>query len=221
VIEANTAQLEFVDVENEYNEQLQTHALTGTVRDAETGIPVLGSVVIVLETGQGAATGPDGEFTILNVASGNLSLQARVVGYQPLQLNLPVFPEDQAEAADALLKLNQERIEETIAVHQSALEHMEAIADGARLEIANLKAVVTTDGAGNRFQTVSGVVRDADNDQVLPGAHVYLAADANTGTSTDMQGEFTISKVPLGQHKIQAAFVGYETIITEAIGNAR
>ncbi|MCF6238849.1 MAG: TonB-dependent receptor, partial [Candidatus Marinimicrobia bacterium] len=55
--------------------------ITGTVRDASTGEPLIGVNIIVPATGQGAATDLDGHYLILNVAPGEYDLRSSMIGY--------------------------------------------------------------------------------------------------------------------------------------------
>ncbi|MBD3276092.1 MAG: TonB-dependent receptor plug domain-containing protein [Candidatus Marinimicrobia bacterium] len=59
----------------------QSGKISGTVTDAETGEPLPGVNVILVDTELGAATGPQGEYTILNVDPGEYSLRAQIIGY--------------------------------------------------------------------------------------------------------------------------------------------
>jgi TonB dependent receptor/Carboxypeptidase regulatory-like domain len=58
--------------------------IRGQVVDAFTGIPIEGSVVLVIDSGQvnGSTTDSKGEFTIKNVAPGRRSFSASIIGYK-------------------------------------------------------------------------------------------------------------------------------------------
>jgi len=58
-----------------------TGKIHGRVVDSETGEPLIGVNVMVLETILGAATDADGYYTILNVPPGTYSLQSSAIGY--------------------------------------------------------------------------------------------------------------------------------------------
>lgn len=60
----------------------QTGRISGTVTDAESGDPLTGVNVRVVGTNQGAATGPQGDYTISNVEVGTYELRASFVGYE-------------------------------------------------------------------------------------------------------------------------------------------
>lgn len=60
-------------------------------------------------------------------------------------------------------------------------------------------------------QTIRGQIVDADSKMTLPGANVVvLNTDPFLGTSTDMDGSFTIEGVPVGRHSLKISFLGYE-----------
>ena len=63
-----------------------TGQLSGTVRDAETGEPVIAASVLVEGTTQGASTNVDGEFRIIGVRPGTYTLVASFIGYQTTRL---------------------------------------------------------------------------------------------------------------------------------------
>jgi len=56
--------------------------IAGVVLDVETGEPLPGANILVVGTNMGAATDPDGYFTILNVPPDIYNIQARMMGYQ-------------------------------------------------------------------------------------------------------------------------------------------
>ncbi|MCB0569804.1 MAG: TonB-dependent receptor [Phaeodactylibacter sp.] len=59
------------------------------------------------------------------------------------------------------------------------------------------------------FGHIQGVARDAQNGEPLPLAHIHLA-DAQEGTSTDLDGAFSLSGLPPGSYTLLASYVGYE-----------
>lgn len=63
-------------------------------------------------------------------------------------------------------------------------------------------------------QSVRGTVVDKISLEPLPGANVLiLTTNPVLGASTDAGGNFLITDVPTGRHRIQASFVGYATLI--------
>ncbi|HSH19450.1 MAG TPA: TonB-dependent receptor [Draconibacterium sp.] len=68
-------------------------------------------------------------------------------------------------------------------------------------------------------QTVKGKIIDSDTKVTLPGANVILLNNAEIvqGTSSDMDGNFRFSKVPVGRHSFKVSFMGYEEVILSEI----
>ena len=64
----------------------QTGKLSGKVLDKETGDPLIGANVKVDGTDRGAATNIEGEYVILNVPIGNLTVVASYIGYEDVTI---------------------------------------------------------------------------------------------------------------------------------------
>lgn len=62
-------------------------------------------------------------------------------------------------------------------------------------------------------QTVRGKVTDAGTNITLPGANIIITdTDPLMGGTSDMDGNYTIEKVPVGRHNIKVSFIGYEDV---------
>jgi hypothetical protein len=61
-------------------------------------------------------------------------------------------------------------------------------------------------------QTVRGTITDKDSKQAIPFANILLK-DSNPpiGTTSDENGKFTLSDVPIGKQTLILSFLGYET----------
>lgn len=67
--------------------------ISGRVLDSETGVPLSGVNISILNTYYGAASGPDGTFLINNVAPGEYILEISRIGYQTQTIrNVEVKP---------------------------------------------------------------------------------------------------------------------------------
>ncbi len=69
--------------------------------------------------------------------------------------------------------------------------------------------------AQNITQTVKGKVIEKESHFPLIGATVILLSDSTklNGTTTDVEGNFRIERVPIGRHKFKVTFVGYHDAI--------
>ena len=56
--------------------------------------------------------------------------------------------------------------------------------------------------------SVSGRVTDSDTGDPLVGANVIVVG-TNLGAATDVNGEYSISRVPAGAHRLNANYIGY------------
>ncbi len=63
-----------------------------------------------------------------------------------------------------------------------------------------------------RTGSITGVVVDAETQQTLPGANVFLPA-LSIGTATDNEGRFLLEDIPVGSHPVQLSFIGYTPLI--------
>jgi hypothetical protein len=67
-------------------------------------------------------------------------------------------------------------------------------------------------------QTVRGVVTDRDTNIPLIGVTVIVTgSNPIIGTSTNLDGEFTLTRVPAGRQTLQFSYVGYETLVLREI----
>lgn len=67
-------------------------------------------------------------------------------------------------------------------------------------------------------QTVRGQIMDGQTKTTLPGANIILLDSTNlTGTTSDIDGNFRLEKVPLGRQRIKISFIGYKEIVMPLI----
>lgn len=69
-----------------------TGTLTGTVTDAQTGEPLSGANILILETVMGTASNLDGGFRITNVPTGRYAVQITVIGYSAIVDSVTIRP---------------------------------------------------------------------------------------------------------------------------------
>jgi len=67
-------------------------------------------------------------------------------------------------------------------------------------------------GAQSLSQSIRGTVRDLDNQLPLIGAEILIVDQQSyLGTTTDLEGKFSLDDVALGRTTIQVSYLGYET----------
>ncbi|WP_229203376.1 TonB-dependent receptor [Dyadobacter jejuensis] len=84
-----------------------TSTIRGTVRDVDTGYPIIGASVALAKTGQGTVTDENGHYRFENMAVGRYVLEVRSLGYETLQL------------PELLLVSGKELIRDVDLVHQA------------------------------------------------------------------------------------------------------
>ncbi|HEX9951359.1 MAG TPA: TonB-dependent receptor [Rubricoccaceae bacterium] len=79
-----------------YGGDQQPEALLGTLEgravDAETGDPLPGASVFLVDARIGALAGSDGGFAVPNLPAGRYAVRVSFIGYRPVRLDLDVFP---------------------------------------------------------------------------------------------------------------------------------
>ncbi len=105
------------------------------------------------------------------------------------------------------------------------LHHNFKIYKMSRLLFVLLLTVLVQYGFSQELtQNVKGTVIDIDSHIPLPGVNVSIEEnDSQKGSSTDANGSFIISNVPVGRYTIQFRFLGYEPVIYKelVVGSAR
>lgn len=78
----------------------QNGKIAGKVTDRETGEPLIGANVMIEGSDRGAATNINGEFVILNVPIGKVTLVASYIGYQQITLRDLLIRSNETTSAD-------------------------------------------------------------------------------------------------------------------------
>lgn len=85
-----------------------------------------------------------------------------------------------------------------------------------RLLVTSLALILTTSfvHAQQLTQTIRGSVIDKISKGTLPGANISIVnSDPFIGTTTDPDGNFKLTKVPVGSHTIKISFIGYKDLV--------
>lgn len=67
-------------------------------------------------------------------------------------------------------------------------------------------------------QTISGKVIDNDTEEALPFVNVLVKySDKTLGSTSDLDGYFSVPNVPVGRVTIEVSYIGYETLIVPEV----
>jgi hypothetical protein len=70
-------------------------------------------------------------------------------------------------------------------------------------------------------QTIRGSVTDAATGEPLIGATIQvLDLSGSVGDVTDVDGNYSLEKIPVGRHSIQCSYIGYETKVAMLLLNS-
>lgn len=67
-----------------------------------------------------------------------------------------------------------------------------------------------TDEQQTGFGSIYGEVRDADTGETLPGANIFVQ-NTNIGVATDIDGRYTLRRVPVGNQVLEIRYLGFQT----------
>ncbi len=128
----------------------QTGKIAGKVTDRETGEPLIGANVVIEGTDRGAATNINGEYVILNVPIGEVTLVASYIGYQQITIR------------DVLIKSNETRtVDFQLPSEAFKVGEVEIIAEKPLVDknVTNNKSTVTQEQIENLpVRGVDGIV---------------------------------------------------------------
>jgi outer membrane receptor for ferrienterochelin and colicins len=95
-------------------------------------------------------------------------------------------------------------------LHQAFEEKSKFIAPVFSLIVVSLVFAVI--GHAQDFGVVKGKVADVHTGKPLPNANVVLVG-TQRGAATDLNGEFVINRVPVGDHQLKVTYIGYESVV--------
>ena len=97
-----------------------TGTLDGRVVDAETGVPLWGAHVWLVDVNLGDVVSESGDFAVPNLPTGEYAVRVSHVGYQPVRVTLSVFPE--SARLPPTIRLAPEPVASTTARVQAPLD---------------------------------------------------------------------------------------------------
>ena len=179
-----------------------TGKLAGTIKDAQTGEPLVGANVIIEGTNFGAATNVNGEYVILNISPGRYNVKFSFIGYETTIMQDVSITVDQTTILQITLNSQTIQVDEVIVTARTPLiqkdvtssisvitrEEIEALPVATFTELLSLQAGVTGSGSnlhvrGGRTNEVAYMIDGTLVDDPLLGG---LATNINNDAIQEM-----------------------------------
>ncbi len=179
-----------------------TGKLSGTIKDAQTGEPLVGANVIIEGTNFGAATNVNGEYVILNISPGRYNVKFSFIGYETTLMQDVSITVDQTTFLQITLNPQSIQVDEIIVTARTPLiqkdvtssisvitrEEIESLPVANFSELLSLQAGVTGSGSnlhvrGGRSNEVAYMI---DGTIVVDPLLGGLATDINNDAIQEM-----------------------------------
>jgi len=179
-----------------------TGKLAGTIKDAQTGEPLVGANVIIEGTNFGAATNVNGEYVILNISPGRYNVKFSFIGYETTIMQDVSITVDQTTIFQIKLNPQTIQVDEIVVTARTPLiqkdvtssisvitrEEIESLPVATFTELLSLQAGVTGSGSnlhvrGGRTNEVAYMIDGTLVDDPLLGG---LATNINNDAIQEM-----------------------------------
>ncbi len=138
-----------------------TGKLVGTIKDAQTGEPLIGANILIEGTDYGAATNVSGEYVILNIPPGRYNVKISYIGYESILFTDVIIIVDQTTQLSAELNYQSIEVDEVVVVAPSPMirkditssisvisrDEIEALPVSTFTQLLSLQAGVVTTGS--------------------------------------------------------------------------
>ena len=157
----------------------QTGKIAGKVTDRETGEPLIGANVVIEATDRGAATNINGEYVILNVPIGKLTVVSSYIGYQTITIREILIRSNETVTVDFQLPSDAVKVGVVDILAERPLVDKNA---------TNSKSTVTQDDILNLpVRGVEGIVA-LQAGIVQQGGAIYVRGSRSDGTGFIVDG---------------------------------
>ncbi len=137
-----------------------TGKLVGSIKDAQTGEPLIGANILIEGTDFGAATNVRGEYVILNIPPGRYNVRISFIGYETILYTDVVIIVDQTTQLSAELKPQSIEVDEVVVTAENPMirrdltstiavisrEDIESLPVSTFTQLLSLQAGVVTSG---------------------------------------------------------------------------
>ena len=188
-----------------------TGTLTGTVTDASSGEVLPGVNVFIPELQRGAATDPEGKFTIKNLEFGTYTIRATYIGYKAFKQQVTVDQEN--VTLDVNLTVGTQTLDDVVVTAYGIERQSEDLTYSAEnVDVGD----VTKGGSDNFMSSLSGRVSGmkVQSKGGMGGSTDIILRGANSLTGNN-QVLFVVDGVPYANERfntssMQEGFAGYD-----------
>lgn len=197
----------------------QGRTISGHVRDSLGGAPIEGARVMVVGSLTAVGTNADGQYTLINVPAGDVTIQVRAVGYRRQDVRVSAG----SGTADVSLARDVFKMEEIVVTGQAT--------GVERRNLANAVATIGTDEIGAVPQVTASVEQvlqgkvagvDIQSNSGAPGGGLQVRLRGVTSVNADAQPLYIVDGVvmadvaiPSNQNAVTAAAGGSNPALTQ------
>ncbi|MEJ2048809.1 MAG: TonB-dependent receptor [Calditrichota bacterium] len=184
-----------------------TGKIEGVVTDAETGDPLIGVNVVLVNTLLGATTDPDGYYLILNIPAGTYEVEYSYLGYTTKRLTDMVVSPDQSTRMNVKLQVEAIQGEVVEVVAEKPIIQRDQTANVVELGAEQIKRKPVTTFVGI-IQNQAGAIQTEGGSGGLhirggrAGELVYYIDGVNTNDPTNQKRGTTVDLNAIEQMKI-------------------
>src|SRR2546423_3396386 len=176
----------------------QTGSVTGTVRDAAGGTPLLNARVALIGTRFSVESGTDGQYVIADVPPATYRIRARLVGYVPAEATVTV-QDGQRAVVDLALQQSAIELNPVVAIGYATVKKQDLTGAVASITADEFKA-----GAAPIITLTNGLQAKAAGVQVtsnsgMPGAGLRVRVRGTGSISANSEPLYVIDGIPAEQ----------------------
>lgn len=172
-----------------------TGTVTGTVTDSESGDPLPGASVLIVELQQGGGAGSDGTYTIEDVTPGQYTIRASFIGYQEQQQDIQIDVEaGQTVTQNFSLTPDFTDLEEVVVIGYGERSRRDVTGSVSSVSSEDIQNIPTSSPEELLQGRTAGV--QINKASGLPGSAIEIDVRGTSTISGGTQPLFVIDGVP-------------------------
>jgi len=172
----------------------QQGTVTGTVTEAETGNPLPGATVQIVEEGTGAASDAEGQYRITGVPAGEKTLRVSFVGYQQQERTVNV-PAGGTVRVNFQLQPQTARLEEVVKIGYGERERQELTGSVSSVSAAEIEDVGSVGSPEELLSGTAGV--NVTSTSGLAGQAVSVSVRGVSSLNGNSQPLYVLDGTPI------------------------